>query len=150
MRTRMWRGLIASVVCLGLPASYAFAQGHGHGHGGKDKDSSERVVRDRHHDRERVRERRKEVVQRHVHKGGPGHVELGHIFPEPERRPPGWDKGKKTGWGDCDVPPGQAKKVGCNPVYRTRRRTRSTVVVQPPVSQRVPSVVLSPGSRRAD
>lgn len=29
-------------------------------------------------------------------------------------RPPGWDKGKKTGWGDCDVPPGQAKKQGCN------------------------------------
>jgi hypothetical protein len=29
-------------------------------------------------------------------------------------RPPGWDKGKKTGWGDCNVPPGQAKKSGCN------------------------------------
>ena len=28
-------------------------------------------------------------------------------------RPPGWDKGKKTGWGNCDVPPGQAKKEGC-------------------------------------
>lgn len=26
---------------------------------------------------------------------------------------PGWNKGKKTGWGGCDVPPGQAKKVGC-------------------------------------
>lgn len=25
-------------------------------------------------------------------------------------RPPGWDKGKKTGWGDSDVPPGQARK----------------------------------------
>lgn len=25
-------------------------------------------------------------------------------------RPPGWDKGKKTGWGDSDVPPGLAKK----------------------------------------
>jgi hypothetical protein len=31
-----------------------------------------------------------------------------------DSRPPGWDKGKKTGWGDCDVPPGQAKKQGCN------------------------------------
>ncbi len=28
-------------------------------------------------------------------------------------RPAGWDKGKKTGWGDCDVPPGQAKPEGC-------------------------------------
>ncbi len=28
-------------------------------------------------------------------------------------QPPGWSKGKKTGWGDCDLPPGQAKKYGC-------------------------------------
>ena len=26
-------------------------------------------------------------------------------------RPYGWDQGKKTGWGDDDVPPGQAKKL---------------------------------------
>lgn len=25
-------------------------------------------------------------------------------------RPPGWDRGQKTGWGDLDVPPGLAKK----------------------------------------
>jgi hypothetical protein len=30
-----------------------------------------------------------------------------------EGRPPGWSKGKKTGWGDCGLPPGQAKKYGC-------------------------------------
>jgi hypothetical protein len=27
--------------------------------------------------------------------------------------PPGWSHGKKTGWGDCGMPPGQAKKYGC-------------------------------------
>ena len=27
-------------------------------------------------------------------------------------RPPGWDRGEKTGWGDCGVPPGQAKRAG--------------------------------------
>jgi hypothetical protein len=32
----------------------------------------------------------------------------------PSNRPPGWDKGKKTGWGDCDLPPGLAKKQGCH------------------------------------
>lgn len=32
-----------------------------------------------------------------------------------DQRPRGWDKGKKTGWGNCDVPPGQAKKMGCAP-----------------------------------
>jgi hypothetical protein len=26
--------------------------------------------------------------------------------------PAGWEKGKKTGWGDCDAPPGQEKKAG--------------------------------------
>jgi len=31
----------------------------------------------------------------------------------PSSRPAGWDKGKKTGWGNCDVPPGQAKPAGC-------------------------------------
>src|SRR5712692_8400851 len=29
------------------------------------------------------------------------------------KRPPGWSKGKKTGWGNCNLPPGQAKKQGC-------------------------------------
>ncbi len=29
-----------------------------------------------------------------------------------DRRPPGWSKGRKTGWGNCDLPPGLAKKSG--------------------------------------
>jgi len=28
----------------------------------------------------------------------------------PNDRPPGWDKGKKEGWGGADTPPGQQKK----------------------------------------
>jgi hypothetical protein len=27
--------------------------------------------------------------------------------------PQGWSKGKKTGWNNCGMPPGQAKKYGC-------------------------------------
>ena len=30
-----------------------------------------------------------------------------------DQRPPGWSHGKKTGWGNCGLPPGQAKKYGC-------------------------------------
>jgi hypothetical protein len=30
-----------------------------------------------------------------------------------DERPAGWSRGKKTGWGDCGLPPGQAKKHGC-------------------------------------
>ncbi|MBI2678894.1 MAG: hypothetical protein HYX28_08935 [Candidatus Koribacter versatilis] len=54
------------------------------------------------------------------HSNGQGHDAYGN-------RPPGWDKGKKTGWGDCDVPPGQAKKQGCNSTssaHRGRDRNR--------------------------
>ncbi len=42
----------------------------------------------------------------------------------PANTPPGWEKGRKTGWGDCDVPPGQAKKVGCTPGAAHRRDHR--------------------------
>ena len=36
-------------------------------------------------------------------------------------RPPGWSRGKKTGWGNCGLPPGQAKKYGCQTyVYQGR------------------------------
>lgn len=35
--------------------------------------------------------------------------------------PPGWNHGKKTGWGNCGLPPGQAKKHGCRTyVYQGR------------------------------
>ena len=27
--------------------------------------------------------------------------------------PRGWDRGRKVGWGDCDLPPGLARKYGC-------------------------------------
>ena len=30
-----------------------------------------------------------------------------------DSRPPGWSQGKKTGWGYCGMPPGQAKKYCC-------------------------------------
>lgn len=43
-------------------------------------------------------------------------------------RPYGWNRGRKVGWGNCDLPPGLAKKYGCydrrtiilreRPVYR--------------------------------
>jgi len=38
-----------------------------------------------------------------------------------DERPPGWSQGKKTGWGNCGLPPGQAKKYGCRAyVYQGR------------------------------
>jgi len=51
-------------------------------------------------------------------------------------RPPGWDRGRKVGWGHCDVPPGQAKKVGCRHIFfgrhgRPQRIHRPVVVFEP-------------------
>ena len=39
--------------------------------------------------------------------------ELEDVFGEgkgSDKRPPGWDKGNKTGWGDGDMPPGLSRK----------------------------------------
>jgi len=36
-----------------------------------------------------------------------------HIYRDSDGRPPGWSRGKKTGWKNCGLPPGQAKKYGC-------------------------------------
>ena len=52
-------------------------------------------------------------------------------------RPPGWDRGRKLGWGDCDVPPGLAKKVGCYNRFFDRR------VILTPRNRRNRGVVIS-------
>ncbi|MGH9787131.1 MAG: hypothetical protein ACRD4U_00330, partial [Candidatus Acidiferrales bacterium] len=50
------------------------------------------------------------------------------IFLERDRgfsdRPHGWDRGRKVGWGNCDLPPGLAKKYGCHSSFRDRRVNR--------------------------
>ena len=33
------------------------------------------------------------------------------VYADPSDRPPGWGHGKKTGWGNCGLPPGQAKNT---------------------------------------
>jgi hypothetical protein len=75
-------------------------------------------------------------------------------------RPPGWSHGRKTGWGDCDVPPGQAKKIGCrHDIHRHHRvvvhrtPTTGTVIVRRPtgtVYNRPPSgaVIVNEGGQR--
>lgn len=37
-------------------------------------------------------------------------------------RPPGWSRGQKTGWRNCGLPPGQAKKYGCYTYVHEGRR----------------------------
>jgi hypothetical protein len=61
-----------------------------------------------------------------------------HVF-EGDRRPPGWRRGKKTGWKNCGLPPGQAKKYGCQTyayqgqTYYYYQDDAGRIVVQRPV-----------------
>jgi hypothetical protein len=63
------------------------------------------------------------------------------VFGDRDDRPPGWSRGKKTGWGNCGLPPGQAKKYGCRTyVYQGRphyyyRDEQGRIVVRRPVIQ---------------
>ena len=43
------------------------------------------------------------------------------VYGDRNNRPPGWSHGKKTGWGNCGLPPGQAKKDGCRTYLYQRR-----------------------------
>jgi hypothetical protein len=44
------------------------------------------------------------------------------MYGDRDERPPGWSHGRKTGWKDCGLPPGQAKKYGCRTyIYEGRR-----------------------------
>lgn len=44
-------------------------------------------------------------------------------YNQSQGRPPGWSKGKKTGWGNCGLPPGQAKKYGSCQTYDYQGRS---------------------------
>jgi len=68
---------------------------------------------------DRDRERRRDIFTRDEH-----------------GRPPGWDRGKKKGWGDCDVPPGQAKKQGCDSFHHDSRHTVHTTTSHPAIVRR--------------
>jgi hypothetical protein len=87
--------------CISVPSSFA-DHGKGNGKGNKHADRFD-------HDRDDDR------WEHH------GKYEV-RIFDVHDARPTGWSQGKKTGWGNCGLPPGQAKKYGCRTyVYQKRR-----------------------------
>ena len=140
MKKTFWMTLVI-LLGLGLAASPVLAQSRGHD---KNKDRDDRVERrDRDHDRDRDRDRDhdRDRARRHDldddrdrdHDRDPFFARGDHS------RPPGWSHGRKTGWGDCDVPPGQAKKQGC---HSFERRSHRTVIVREPGTR--PVVVRRP------
>jgi hypothetical protein len=66
--------------------------------------------RDRFRDRREWRERREARERREWRR----HHSQNSIFGG-NGQPYGWSQGRKTGWRNCDLPPGQARKAGCAP-----------------------------------
>ncbi|MCI0402324.1 MAG: hypothetical protein L0212_02240 [Acidobacteria bacterium] len=92
--------LIVLALMIALATAPAFAQGKSKGKGSgsssdKGKEKSAHAEKDK-------------------DKGKSSHHRAWDNEPGPDKRPAGWDQGKKEGWGDCDVPPGLAKKRGCD------------------------------------
>lgn len=111
MRTR-WLAVLVLTAALGLFAPYSFADhGNGHGKGNPHADRDNGRGHARGHDRDDDAR-----WERH------GDYEV-RVFEVREGRPRGWSQGKKVGWGNCGMPPGQAKKYGeCRTYVYERRR----------------------------
>jgi hypothetical protein len=106
--------LLILTVAFALSTSAFAGQGNGHGNGnGNGHGNPHKAQRDNDHDRD---DHDRDDHGRWVARNGWEYrtYERGHT-------PPGWSKGKKTGWGNCNLPPGQAKKYGCNQ-YRYQNR----------------------------
>jgi hypothetical protein len=94
-----------------------------HGHGNK------------HHDNDQGWEKRQSYEYRTYYSG---------------QHPPGWSHGKKTGWDNCGMPPGQAKKYGCRTyVYEGRpyyyyQNEGGQIFVRRPMISVQGSVVIAP------
>jgi hypothetical protein len=94
--------ILAMVAALGWGAPAVMAdhgeKEHKHGHGNKHHDDDDRGGWER--------------------RGGYEY----RMYGDRDERPPGWSRGNKTGWRDCGLPPGQAKKYGCRSyIYEGRR-----------------------------
>ncbi|MGI9103876.1 MAG: hypothetical protein ACR2IF_15660 [Terriglobales bacterium] len=119
----MSKRLILLALCATLVTGTAFARDHDRDRDRHDRDRH--ALRDRDHDRDHDRDRDRARDARREHRNG--------VFAQNNGTPPGWSKGKKTGWGDCDVPPGQAKKIGCTP-HSTYRRHRHSAYRRPVIA----------------
>ncbi len=131
-RSPMRNRLILSILVFALAVSPAFAKGKPTNAGGGNK--QEHGQSGEHgkggggdHDRDDDRDHGKGKHDRNDHDRDHGRAS--------GERPAGWDKGKKVGWGDCDVPPGQEKKAGV-PCRSTSRKhhAKSTHVNSAPTT----------------
>ncbi len=104
--------LIASALTMAL-AVPSFAE---RGHNFRDHDHGRPMAQHREPRHEIRHEHRRDMAYRE-HRREVAYREHRHYEIDHHRRPSGWDRGKKRGWGNSDVPPGQAKTRGSRPVF---------------------------------
>lgn len=103
---------ISAAALLAMNTPPAFARGGGHGKGGGYSAFAKAPSGD-HWKKHRSHKRRWSRHHRDKHRWSRYHRHE-HRWSRHDNdwRPPGWDKGKKTGWGDGDMPPGLSRKIG--------------------------------------
>lgn len=94
--TKRWFQFMLFVGAVTAGTTLFAYQGNGHGKGNRHNDQGAR--REERDDDDRW-ERRGDYEYR--------------TYGQHDGVPPGWSRGRKTGWGNCGLPPGQAKKYGC-------------------------------------
>ena len=104
--SKHWIAALALMVALGIPAVAKDKGGNkDHGHAPKN------MAKHDHHDQDGDDDRWEKHDKYEM-----------RVFGRNEGTPPGWSKGRKTGWRDCGLPPGQAKKYGCYTYVHSGRR----------------------------
>lgn len=109
------RTMVVLLVCLVISAGYALAKDHGREWREHERrEAFRRDMRDRRAHWQHEREYRREADRRRIERERweRARWQREHRYRGDDHRPAGWDRGRKTGWGDRDVPPGQAKKMG--------------------------------------
>lgn len=107
-------------ICAALTTGTAFARDNDHN---RDKGSVSHQNTVRNRDRDRARDRWREREWREARERERRRDHRRNFMFGGNGQPYGWTQGRKTGWRNCDLPPGQAKKAGCNSTwYRTHRR----------------------------
>jgi hypothetical protein len=103
--------LVSAALVVSLASVPAFAKGKPAGRGNDKHEEKSEKWKDK--EKDKGEKDRGEKSKDHKEKRWDGKKDSDHGRAASDGRPAGWDKGKKTGWGNCDVPPGQAKKQGC-------------------------------------
>ena len=86
-----------------------------------DRDERRRVALHREHERQEQMERERRERERHERFERERRERFEQVCAGESH---GWSKGKKTGWGDCDLPLGQVKKYGCHSEGRSYHHSK--------------------------